>query len=29
MPKAKLVITGIHYDEDYETIEKYNTIPKW
>lgn len=29
MPKAKLVITGIHHDEDYETIEKYNTIPKW
>ena len=29
MLKAKLVITGIHHDEDYETIEKYNTIPNW
>ena len=29
MPKAKSVISGIHHDEDYETIEKYNTIPKW
>jgi len=29
MPKAKLVITGIHHEEDYETIEKHNDIPKW